>query len=148
MCCLVFRYISNFKAMDVYFLTPSECSIRNVHAPAVIIGHLDDYEGFQALGVHADMYVRLSAHTEILAPLLALADNAYIVIHRSHHPPIRVEHVDRQPLPNIDIMLDEALCALDPAQPVLEQVLRSCRLHVSRWGYMQSNVHHVNQLII
>ena len=109
--------------MDVYFLTPSECSVRNAHAPAaVIMGHLDDYEGFQALGVHADMYVRLSAHTEILAPLLALAEHAHIVIHRCHHPPIRVEHVDRQPLPNIDIMLDDAICALDPAAPVLELI--------------------------
>ncbi len=146
MCCVVSRYI--FQAMDVYFLTPSECSVRNAHAPAVVMGHLDDYEGFQALGVHADMYVRLSAHTEILAPLLALTDHAAIVIHRCHHPPVRVEHVDRRPLPNIDIMLDAALSVLDPAQPVFEQVLRSCRLHVSRPRYIQSDMQHVPELII
>ena len=134
--------------MDVYFLTPSECSIRNAHAPAVVMGHLDDYEGFQALGAHADMYVRLSAHTEILAPLLALMEHGSIVIHRYPQPPTRVESVDRQPLPDIDVMLDEALRVLDPTKPVLAQVLRFCRLHMSHPRYMESDMHHIPQLSI
>ena len=116
--------------MDVRFLTPSECSFLKRCTPAIVMGHLADYDRFQALDTAADQYVRLSAHTEILAPLLALAEHGSITIHRHDAPPLRVESPDRQPMPNIDELLDDALHTLDPTHPVLDQVVRFCRLRI------------------
>ena len=116
--------------MDVLFLTPAEYGLRNAHTPAVVVGHLYDYDEFQSLGLQADLYVRLSAHTELLAPLLALSDYGSISIHRNCDEPIRASSLDGRPIPRIDEMLDDALQHLDPSKPVLEQVIHICKLHV------------------
>ena len=113
--------IAHSKTMDVLFLTPSECGIRNTNTPAVVVGHLHDYEEFQSLGVQADLYVRLSAYTELLAPLLLLADYGSIIIHRQSEDVIRVSSLDGRPIPGIDELLDDALLKIDPSKPVLEQ---------------------------
>ena len=113
--------------MDVLFLTPFKCGLQKMGVPAIVMGHLDDYDRFQALDTAVDQYVRLSAHTEILAPLLALAEHGSITIHQHNASPIRVESLDRQPMPNIDELLDDALHTLDPTHPVLDQVVRFCR---------------------
>ncbi len=115
--------------MNVLFLTPAECSIKK-NSSAVVIGHLDRIGDFNSMCVHADMYVRLHMYTEILAPLLVLADYGSIIIHGTHDHRIRIDTMDGQPLRNIDELLDDALYDIDHNVNILEQVVLSCRLNM------------------